>query len=190
VSTPSFGLEPDKFFSQQQWAEIAQSIERDEFLDEAKHRICDALFEYTMSIIKPEELGRFVKEARKFRAAASRIQTFLRNFRWHRKIEDLIEHVFQVQRFLDQEFERRPNPKEGCPKSVARDALVYHLGLVYMDLTGEVPGLTVVPGTGKLSGDFPNFITTIFKFYGIKPAGLKHAISNARRDILANVKNW
>jgi hypothetical protein len=182
---PSFDLEPDKFFSQQQWAEIAQTIERDKIPHEAKQRICDALFEYTMATIKPEALNRFVEESRKFRAAASCIQNFLRNFRSHTKIEELIEEIYQVQRFLDKEFKRRPNPKGGCPKSVLRDTLVYRLGLVYRDLTGKEPGLTVNPHN-ELTGPFPRFTTTIFQFHGIKLAGLKHAIIKARRDIAAN----
>jgi hypothetical protein len=114
---PSFDLEPDKFFSQQQWAEIAQTIERDQIPREAKQRICDALFEYTMATIKPEKLRRFVEDARQFRATASRIQNFLTNFRWHTKIEELIEEIYQVQRFLDEEFKRRPNPKGGLSRS-------------------------------------------------------------------------
>jgi len=103
---PSFDLEPDKFFSQQQWAEIAQTIERDEIPHEAKQIICDVLFEYRMATIKPEKLRRFVEEARQFRAAASRIQNFLKNFIGHTKIEELIEEIYQVQRFFDKEFKR------------------------------------------------------------------------------------
>jgi hypothetical protein len=185
---PSFDLEPDKVFSQQHWAEIAQSIERDDIPHDAKQGICDALFEYTMSIIKPEDLSRFIKEAGQFRAAASRIQNFLRNFRWHTKLEELIEEIYEAQRFVDHEFKIRPNPKGGRSKSAARDTFVYRLGLVYRELTGNDPGLTVHPNTGKLSGPFPNFTTTIFRFSGIKSRGLKHAITKARQDIAANVK--
>jgi hypothetical protein len=182
---PDFDLEPDKFFSQQEWAEIARSIGHEEIPHEAKQRICDALFEYRMAIIKPEKLDRFVKEAGKFRTAASRVQNFLRNFARHEQIEDLIEQIFQVQKFLDREFIRRPNPKGGHPKSVARDALVRDLGRAYMDLTGEVPGLTVNPTTNELSGPFPDFTRTIFEFQSIDPAGLKHAIGKARQALNA-----
>ena len=190
---PSFDLEPDKFFSQQQWAEIAQTIEHDDIPHEAKQGICYALFEYRMATIKPEELGRFVEEARQFRAAASRIQNFLKNFIGHTKIEELIEEIYQVQCFLDKEFKRRPNPKGGRPKSVARDTLVDHLGLVYMDLTGEVPSLTVNPNTNELSQRFPDFTRKIFEFQRINPGGLKHAIVKARQALMPdkdrNAKN-
>ena len=176
----SFDLKPDKVFSQRRWAEIAQSIKRENVPYDAKQSICDALFEYSMSTIKPEDLSRFVKEARQFRAAASRIQNFLRNFRWHTRIEDLIEEIYQVRRFFDHEFKGRPNPEGARPKSAARDTLVYRLALIYKHVTGEDPGLTVNPDTGKLSGLFPNFTTTIFRLSGINLAGLKHAITKAR----------
>jgi hypothetical protein len=183
---PSFDLKPDRFFSEKQWTEIAQTIERKEIAHEAKQRICDALFEYRIALIKPEELNRFVDECRRFRAAASRIQRFLKNFIEHERIEELIEEIFQVQRYLDSEFKRRPNPKGARPKSVARDALVCRLGLVYMDLIGKVPGLTVNPDTGELTGLFPDFVTKIFKFQRIKLAGLKHAIGKARKALIPN----
>jgi len=89
-----------------------------------------------------------------------------------------------VQRFLDGEFKRRSHPTGGRPKSVARDDLVYCLGLVYMDLTAEVPGLTVNPLTGELTGPFPDFTTKIFQFQTIKLAGLKHAIGKARQALM------
>lgn len=181
---PSFELEPDKFFSQQEWTEIAQTIGHKEIPQKAKQKICDVLFEYRMMIIKPEKLDRFVEEARKFRAAASRVQNFLRNFAWHESIEELIEEIFQVQKFLDREFKRRSNPKGARPKSVARDTLVYHLGLVYMDLTDKVPSLTVNPNTNELSQRFPDFLRKIFEFQSINPAGLKHAIVKARQALM------
>jgi hypothetical protein len=181
---PSSDLEPNRFFSQQGWADIARSIGHKEIPPEAKQRICDALFEYRMATIKPEEAGRFVEEFRQFRAAAARVQRFLKNFVGHEKIEELREEIFQAQRFLDREFKRRPNPKGGRPKSVARDDLVYRLGIVYMDLTNEVPGLTVNPETGELTGAFPDFTTKIFQFQRIKLAGLKHAIIKARQALI------
>jgi hypothetical protein len=185
----SFDLEPDKFFSQQQWAEIARTIGHKDIPQKEKQRICVVLFEYSMAIIKPEEHGRFVEEARKFRAAASRVQNYLRNFAWLERIEELIEEIFQVQKFLDREFKRRPNPKGGRSKSDARDILVYRLALVYRDLTGEVPGLTVDPQTGKLTGTFPNFTIKFFEFHGIKLAGLKHAIGKARQAFMTGNRN-
>jgi hypothetical protein len=185
---PSVDLEPDKVFSQKQWAEIAHSIQRDDIPHDAKQKICDALFEYTMSTIKPEGLSRFVKEARKFRAAASRIQNFFKTFSWHTRIEKLIDEIYQVQRFLDHEFKSRPNPQGGRSKSAARDTLVYRLALLYRELTRKEAGQTVDPHSGKSSGPFPKFTTTIFRFFGVKSAGLKDAITKARQDIAANVK--
>ena len=171
----SFDLEPDKVFSQQQWVQIAQSIERDDIPHDAKQRICDALLEYTMSTIKPDELNRFVEEVRKFRAAASRIQNFLRSFRWHEKIEELIEDIHQLRRFVEDEYKRRPNPKGARPKLAARDSLVDRLYLVHEDLTGK--NLK----TGKLTGAF-RFISKIFQFQGIELRGLKRAIATAAKN--------
>jgi hypothetical protein len=176
--------EPEAVFSDEQWAAIAQLIERSEIPLKAKKDICLALFEYTLAIIKPEDLNRFVEEVRQFGVTASRIQNFLRNFRWIERIQDLIEEIHQTRRFLDREFARRPNPKGARPKSIARDTLVYHLGLVYMELTGEVPGRTVNSVTGKLTGTFPDFTAKIFEFHGIKPAGLKDAIGKARQALM------
>ena len=70
---PSFDLEPDKFFSQQEWAEIAQSIGLDEIPHGAKQRICDALFEYTTATIKPEALNRLAGLAKRGAAASAGI---------------------------------------------------------------------------------------------------------------------
>jgi hypothetical protein len=135
---PKYEPDPSAVFSQQQWAEIAQSIGHDEIPHNAKQQICDALFQYRMTSIKPEDLKRFVKDVRNFRNSASRVQSFLRiNFKWHNKFEELIADIYELQRFVDREFERRPKPKGGRPPLSARDTLVYNLGLVYVRITGK-----------------------------------------------------
>jgi hypothetical protein len=139
-------------------------------------------------MIEPEELARFVEEVGKFRMAASRVQNFLRNFAGLKRIDDLIEEIFQVRKFLEREFGRRPNPKGGRPKSAARDALVYQLGLVYWGLKNKVPGRTVNPDTSELSGLFPDFTTKIFEFQGIDTIGLRHVIKKVRDALMLRTR--
>ena len=179
---PSYEADPEAVFSQEQWVAIAQSIKRDEIPPKAKQEICDALFEHAIANIKPEELGRFVEEARKFREAAARVENFLKNLRWHNKIRDLTEDIYQLQRFVDYEFKRRPKPKGGRPLSDARDILVYRLALIYQCITGKKAGRSENPKTGKLTGPFVRFVTTIFQFHRISLAGIKHAITKASRN--------
>jgi hypothetical protein len=175
---PSYEPDPSSVFSQQQWAEIAQSIGHDEIPPDVKQQICDALFQYRMTDIKPEELGRFVKEAREFRASASKVENFLTvNFKWHNKFEDLLEDIYQLQLFVDRELERRPKPKGGRPPSNARDTLVYNLSVAYERITGVKPARSENPDTGQLSGPFARFLTKIFEFHKVGLAGLKHAIA-------------
>jgi len=181
----SYEPDPSAVFSQEQWAEIAQSIEHDEIPQDIKQLICNALFQYRMTSIKPEDLGRFVKEAQKFRASASRVQNFLRiNFKWHNKFEELIQDIYELQRFVDRELERRPKPKGGRPRSSARDALVYNLGLAYERTTDKKPTRIENPITSELTGPFARFLTKIFELHGIRPGGLKHAIAK-----IGNAKN-
>jgi hypothetical protein len=177
---PSYEPDPSSVFSQQQWAEIAQSIGHDKIPPDVKQQICDALFQFRMTDIKPEDLGRFVEEARKFRASASKVENFLRvNFKWHNKFEDLLEEIYQLQRFVDRELKGRPKPKGGRPPSIARDTLVSNLSGVYERITGAKPARSENPDTGELSGPFARFITKIFEFHGVSVAGLKHAIARS-----------
>jgi integrase len=169
--------DPAAVFSKQEWTKIAESIGRDEIPRDAQQQICDALFEYTITSLKPETLNRFVEHAREFRVAASHIQSFLRNFRWLDKFEGFIEEIYKLQRFVDSEYQRRPKPKGGRPRSHARDTLVYRLGVVYEVLTGKKARRREDPITGELTGPPARFITTIFKFQGIPVAGLKHALA-------------
>jgi hypothetical protein len=174
----SYEPDPSAVFSEQKWAEIAQSIGLDEIPPDVKQQICDALFQYRMTSIKPEDLGRFVDEAQKFRASASKVENFLSvNFKWHNKFEDLLEDIYQLQRFIDHELERRPKPKGGRPPSIARDTLVFNLSVVYESITGAKPARSENPDTGQLSGPFARFLTKIFGFHGVSVAGLKHAIA-------------
>jgi hypothetical protein len=174
---PSYEPDPSSVFSQQQWAEIAQSIGHDEIPHDVKQQICDTLFQYRMTDIKSEDLGRFVEEAQKFRASASKVENFLRvNFEWHNKFEDLLEDIYQLQRFVDRELERRPKPKGGRPPSIARDTLVSNLSVPYERMTGAKPARSEDPDTGQLTGPFPRFLIKIFEFHGVCAAGLKHAI--------------
>ena len=86
----AYELEPKDVFSSEQWIAIAQSIKCAIIPDNAKQEICEALFEYTINSIKPEKAERFVEEVRKFRASASGVRNFVKNFGlWHDKIEDL-----------------------------------------------------------------------------------------------------
>ncbi len=179
---PSYKPYLEVVFSQQQWTEIARSIGHDDIPLSAKQEICGALFEYTIDSIKPETRERFVEDARQFRAAASRILKFLRGIRWHDKIEELIEEIYQLQRFVDNEFDRRPKKKGGRPASVSRDALVDRLKPIYECLTGNKVGQTVDPATGKTSGSFVDFVASIFQLQRISLAGIKHVIPRLNRD--------
>jgi hypothetical protein len=184
-STPDrnrYGPDPDEVFTKAQWAAIAQSIARDQIPPEEKQEICDALFNHAIAKLAPKALKRFVDEARKFGVAASRVQNFLRKLRVHDKIETLIEDVYQVQRLIDDEFKRRPNPKGGRPRSQALDDLVDHLGTVFTRLTGKDPGVTVDPLTGKLSGLTYRFLTNIFRPHDISTAGLRRPIERAKHN--------
>jgi hypothetical protein len=169
--------DPDAVFSEWQWTQIVQSIGLSEIPNDAKKNICDALFEYTIANLKPDTLNRFVEDAREFRIAAYRVQSFLKNFRWLNKFEELIEEIYKLQRFVDCEYQCRPKPKGGRPRSDARDTLVCRLGEVYTRLTGKKPSRREDPVTGELTGAFPCFVRTIFKFQGIPFTGLKHAIA-------------
>ena len=172
-------------FSDVQWAEIARSIGLDQISVEAKQQICDALFEYTLAEIRPEQLERFIKEAQKFREAASKVQNFLRRLSWLKKVEELIEDIYQLERIVASEFERRPKPKGGRPPSAARDSLIDRLISPYERLTGNKAGRSENPETKEMTGPFPRFVTTIFQLHGISLKGLKNAIAKA----VANAKN-
>jgi hypothetical protein len=95
--------DPDLVFSERQWTQIAQSIGLSEIPPDAKRNVCDALFEYTIASLKPDTLKRFVEHARQFRVAAYHIQSFLRNFRWLEKFEELIEEIYKLRRFVESE---------------------------------------------------------------------------------------
>lgn len=176
------GPDPNAVFTVDQWAEIARSIKRDGIPPKEKQEICDALFDHALSNLKPEELGRFVETVRQFRAAASRIQDFLQELAIHDKIEALIEDIYEVQKFIDAEFSRRPKPKGGRPPSQARDDLVGRLAPIYQRLTGNKPGRSINPATHELTGPFVRFLTTIFRLSRIGTAGLKQAIAKVSRN--------
>jgi hypothetical protein len=174
--------DPKAVFTKAQWAAIAKSIHRTDIPREDKQEICDALFEYAIASIEPEELERFPAAIREFRAAASRVQGFIKDLRWNDKIEDLCEEIWQLQKYIQVVFKLREKPKGGRPTLDARDNLVDRLGVVYERNTGRVPGRSENPETGKLTGPFARFLGPIFEYRGISLSGLKHAIAKASRN--------
>jgi hypothetical protein len=90
--------DPKAVFTEAPWLAIAKSIDREVIPPEDKQEICDALFEYAIASIEPEELERFADALREFRAAASRVQGFIKDLRWNGKIEDLNEDIYQLQK--------------------------------------------------------------------------------------------
>lgn len=181
--------DPKAVFTEAEWVAIAKSIGRDDIPPKDKQEICDALFEYAIASIKPEKLERFADELSEFRAAASRIQGFLKDLRWNDKIEDLCEEIWQLQKFVQGVFELRDKPKGGRPTSVARDNLVDRLTVVYVRITGRVPGRSESPETGELTGPLARFLGTIFEYQGISLSGLKHAIAKVSRNAKNRPKN-
>jgi hypothetical protein len=178
----SYQAGPQQVFTGGQWAAIAKSIDRPEIPPKAKQEICDALFDFAIDNIKPEELGRFIDHARKFRVEASHIQNFIKDLSWHNKIEKLNEDIYQLQKFVDQALGRRDKPKGGRPRDDARYTLVLRLGIIYESITGKKPGRSENPETGESTGPFVRFVDKIFELQGISRTGLKHVIAEVSRN--------
>jgi hypothetical protein len=181
--------DPKAVFTKPQWIAIAASIGRRDIPRKEKQEICDALFEYEIASMKPERLKRFAEELSEFRAAASRVQGFIKDLRWNDRIEDLNEEIYQLQKYVQDAYELRGKPKGGRPTSGARDNLVDRLGVVYERITGRVPGRSENPETGKLTGPFARFLALIFEYQRISLSGLKHAIDKTSRNAKNRSKN-
>ena len=181
--------DPKAVFTKPQWIAIAASIGRRDIPRKEKQEICDALFEYEMASMKPERLKRFVEELSEFRAAASRVQGFIKDLRWNDRIEDLNEEIYQLQKYVQDVYELRDKPKGGRPTEVARDNLVDRLGVVYERITSRAPGRSENRETGKLTGPFVRFVGPIFEYHGISPGGLKHAIAKTSRNAKNRLEN-
>jgi hypothetical protein len=181
--------DPKAVFTEAQWLAIAKSIDREDIPPEDKQEICDALFEYEIASMKPERLERFAEELSEFRAAASRVQGFIKDLRWNDRIENLNEEIYQLQKYVEDVYELRDKPKGGRPPSGARYNLVDRLGVVYERLTGRMPGRSENRETGELTGPFARFLGLIFEYRRISLRGLKHVIADASRNAKNRSKN-
>ena len=191
---PEFGA--GTVFSDAQWAEIAQTVGRDELSDETKQSICGALFVHVLqptSLNSPATQRKALSELRDLtKNLPSELNTLLPRLPGFSsrnivdKVEGLIEEARAVQKAASALLQGRRKSKGGRPRLFDRDELVERLTRVYTQFSGKEIGLSrsrtkqnpdrFVPG-----GPPYRFVCKILKLKGLPTKGVEHVIAKAAR---------
>jgi hypothetical protein len=198
------GIEPEAVVSPEQWIAIAKSISRNNIPQTEQLEICNALMEYycrrlndqraaaeegtrTLARVKVDHrakgrmaLEQFEQYVRGLRGAVTSIQQYLKQREWIDKAEQLNEDIYSFQRFARRELETKSNG--GRPAQPERQDLVCRLAVIYERITGNKPGRSVDPKTGRLGGPFVRFVSAIFDAKKIPSRGLTHVIAKVARN--------
>lgn len=191
------GPEPKNIFSPEQRAEIARSISPHTIPSKEWKAICVALFVHDLARIDIERalyeknesstrrqvdptakglaaLKNFIQYARGLRLALYSVEKYLSKD-LVKEGQQLVEQVYKFQKSAQQELDKKS--LGGRPAQEIRDDLVNRLGVICKRLIGKTP--TRIVRSGKVGGEFAQFVYAIFRARGMPVKGLPNAIKNA-----------
>jgi hypothetical protein len=188
-------------FTQEQWAEIAQSIRLDKLPRRMRRAIRDALSDYTLmsrerAVSQHKALEKLVttlklKQFKMLRLRLNRRQGELKSEKLTDQIEGLIEEIYAAEKTAQtvlqsahKQLQRQPKSKRGAPRKLDRDDLAVRLAHILTRFTDRPIGVSRTrdrqnPDRFLSSGPQYRFVSKVFKLSGISIKGLRNVIGHA-----------